>query len=324
MQNINNDSVLILGRAIPLTPIDKTMLNGLTVGDKLSYDYYTGAYQGSQFAFAKPKGSVASPRALAITAQNIEQKIRMPLVYILPICPAYLRQRLIDKGVYFIVSDKFAFLPNLVINERVKTRKQATVLSPAAQYILLYHLQVKSLNGMSAQDMKDFIPYSYPSIALGLGCLEDLCLLVRKAEGKNKVIEFTANGKELFKKGRPFMIDPVAQRIYCDGLSSAEHHPVCGINALAHYTALNPDSERMIAMSKQSFNRLMADNALFAENPYDGNVMIEVWKYPPVTPDGYNGEWVDKLSLALSLANDQDPRVENEVERLINEMQWSD
>ena len=35
-------------------------------------------------------------------------------------------------------------------------------------------------------------------------------------------------------------------------------------------------------------------------------------------------EWVDRLSLAISLREDEDPRVEGEVERLINEIEWKD
>ena len=59
-------------------------------------------------------------------------------------------------------------------------------------------------------------------------------------------------------------------------------------------------------------------------NEYDGDVMIEAWKYPIVSNKDDNNEWVDKLSLAISLREDNDPRVEGEVERLINEIEWKD
>ena len=52
--------------------------------------------------------------------------------------------------------------------------------------------------------------------------------------------------------------------------------------------------------------------------------MIEVWKYPVVALLGNDNEWVDKLSLAISLRDDDDPRVEGEIERLINELKWKD
>ena len=68
----------------------------------------------------------------------------------------------------------------------------------------------------------------------------------------------------------------------------------------------------------------MASGTLIRPNEYDGNVIIEAWKYPPVTTVNTKAEWVDKLSLAISLRDDSDPRVEGEVERLINEIAWKD
>lgn len=58
------------------------------------------------------------------------------------------------------------------------------------------------------------------------------------------------------------------------------------------------------------------------QSEFDGNVVIEAWKYPPVAKMGETPQWVDKLSLAISLRDDDDPRVEGEVERLLNEMKW--
>jgi len=52
--------------------------------------------------------------------------------------------------------------------------------------------------------------------------------------------------------------------------------------------------------------------------------MIETWKYPPITPAKFDSDWVDRLSLALTLQDDPDPRVEKEVERLINDTPWKD
>ena len=50
----------------------------------------------------------------------------------------------------------------------------------------------------------------------------------------------------------------------------------------------------------------------------------EVRKYPSVTKIGTRTEWVDRLSLAVSLREDSDARVEGEVERLINDVEWKD
>ena len=121
-------------------------------------------------------------------------------------------------------------------------------------------------------------------------CLEDLGLCQKVADSsKRKVIHFAKTGKELWEQPQPFLFNPVEECIYCDALLSDGRFPICGINALAHYTRLNPDSERIIMVSLGSEN-----------------------------------EWVDRLSLAISLRDDADPRVEGEIERLINEIEWKD
>ena len=75
-------------------------------------------------------------------------------------------------------------------------------------------------------------------------------------------------------------------------------------------------------MSAKQLRELISSRALVRPNEYDGDILIEAWKYPPVAKKGEKTDWVDKLSLALSLREDADPRVEGEVERLIDEMVW--
>ena len=322
---IKTKEIAILGRPIQLQERSKAQMEGATIGDLLTYKFYDGEFHGMPLLFAEPKGKVATPRCLSVTANNLTSLLQLPIVFLLPACPAYERQRLIDKDVYFVVSEKYVHLPMLLANERVRKTKQAKTLTPVAQYLLLYHLQIGSIEGMAARDIEDKIPYSYASITLGLTCLEDLGLCKKVAEGsKRKVIHFDMKGMNLWEQAQPFLVNPVEERIYCDGLLSDDSFPECGINALAHYTRLNPDPERTIMMSVKQLRNFKSSEALMRPNEFDGNIIIEAWKYPPVTAIGVKAEWVDKLSLAISLREDEDPRVEGEVERLINETEWKD
>ena len=213
----------------------------------------------------------------------------------------------------------------LLANERIRKTRQAKALTPVAQYLLLYHLQIESIEGLAARDIEGKIPYSYASITLGITCLEDMGLCQKISDGsKRKVIHFDKKGKELWEQALPLLLNPVEERIYCDDLISDEHFPVCGINALAHYTWLNPDTERTIMVTIKQLREFKSSGALVRPNEFDGNIIIEAWKYPPVTIIDTQAEWVDKLSLAISLRDEQDPRVEGEVERLINDMAWKD
>lgn len=322
---IKTKEIAILGRPIQLQERSKAQMEGATIGDLLTYKFYDGEFHGMPLLFAEPKGKVATPRCLSVTANNLTSLLQLPIVFLLPACPAYERQRLIDKDVYFVVSEKYVHLPMLLANERVRKTKQAKTLTPVAQYLLLYHLQIGSIEGMAARDIEDKIPYSYASITLGLTCLEDLGLCKKVAEGsKRKVIHFDMKGMNLWEQAQPFLVNPVEERIYCDGLLSDDSFPECGINALAHYTRLNPDPEKNIMMSVKQLRNFKSSEALMRPNEFDGNIIIEAWKYPPVTATGVKAEWVDKLSLAISLREDEDPRVEGEVERLINETEWKD
>ena len=322
---IKTKEIAILGRPIQLQERSKAQMEGATIGDLLTYKFYDGEFHGMPLLFAEPKGKVATPRCLSVTANNLTSLLQLPIVFLLPACPAYERQRLIDKDVYFVVSEKYVHLPMLLANERVRKTKQAKTLTPVAQYLLLYHLQIGSIEGMAARDIEDKIPYSYASITLGLTCLEDLGLCKKVAEAsKRKVIHFDMKGMNLWEQAQPFLVNPVEERIYCDGLLSDDSFPECGINALAHYTRLNPDPERTIMMSVKQLRNFKSSEALMRPNEFDGNIIIEAWKYPPVTAIGVKAEWVDKLSLAISLREDEDPRVEGEVERLINEIEWKD
>lgn len=322
---IKTKEIAILGRPIQLQERSKAQMEGATIGDLLTYKFYDGEFHGMPLLFVEPKGKVATPRCLSVTANNLTSLLQLPIVFLLPACPAYERQRLIDKDVYFVVSEKYVHLPMLLANERVRKTKQAKTLTPVAQYLLLYHLQIGSIEGMAARDIEDKIPYSYASITLGLTCLEDLGLCKKVAEGsKRKVIHFDMKGMNLWEQAQPFFVNPVEERIYCDDLLSDDSFPECGINALAHYTRLNPDPERTIMMSVKQLRNFKSSEALVRPNEFDGNIIIEAWKYPPVTATGVKAEWVDKLSLAISLREDEDPRVEGEVERLINETEWKD
>ncbi len=314
-----------MGRKVPLNPIGRNSLKGISIGDLVSYQFYEGDWQGHSYVFALPQGKASSPGTLSATAHKLYELTDKDTVFIFQSCPTYLRQRLIDKGVYFVVSDKFAFLPNLLINERISEKKKAQRLTPVAQYLLLYHQQVMSIEGKSAREIAELVPYSYQSVTFGLVCLEDLGLISRSTgSDKSKAISWSLQGRELFDKAEPLMLNPVQRMIFCDELITDESFPTSGINALSHYSRLVPDKEKTLAVSPETYKRLQTSSSLIGENPYDGKYRIEVWKYPPVTADGYAGQWVDPLSLFISLKNDNDPRVENEVESMINHIEWKD
>ncbi len=314
-----------MGSKLEMTPRQNDSLKGVSVGEKISFLFYDGAYVGRNMLFVEPKKGNPTPRECDITARRLSELFGKPIVFILEPGPTYERQRLLNKGVYFIMSENYAHLPMLVAMEKTSNRKKAMRLTPVAQYLLLYHLQVESLENLSAREIAPLVPYSYESITLGLTCLVDvgLCQMQRCGQ-RSKNVHFPLKGMELWLESQAYVSSPVIKRIYSDAIHTERQFPTCGINALAHYGRLNPDGERLIVMTTREYNSMKKAAVFENLNFYDGNVMIEVWKYPVIAPIGNNSQYVDPLSLALSLVEDKDPRVEKEVECLIKNIMWKD
>lgn len=308
---------------IPLMGRSSDQLEGINMGEKLSFDFYDGTFKGAEILFIKPKGKNPSPRKCGLIAERMSQLFHRPIVFILSPGLTYERLRLMDKGIYFVMSDKYANLPMFVALERVTSRKKPEKLTPVAQYLLLYHLQIESIEGKSTKAIASLMPYSYESVSLGLTCLTDIGLCDKVAiDWRTKSIKFKSEGRRLWEQAGKYLINPVERRYFCDGLTATGAFPVCGINALAHYSMLNPDPEHWIMMGAKEYRDIRSQGKVINPNEFDGEIIIEIWKYPAVTRLNSFPEWVDKLSLALSLRADEDPRVEEEVEQMIENFQW--
>ena len=246
-------------------------------------------------------------------SERIESIKHIPAVFYFDNLLTYERDRLVEQGVYFIVADKFAFVPTLIIN-RLSTKSEIKELFyPSTQYILFYHLQIESLDGLSLKELEDKVPYKYKTIAKSIKQLEALGL-VRLEGSRNKKLVFELSGKELWDKASTNLIDPIKSIEYTSDVFP--EGDIGGISALSHYSMLVPEdvptrvlTAEWVREHKYSIPEL---------HSFEDTQRIEIWKYPPSGTSGY----VDKLSLFLTLKDDNDPRVEKEIEIMMNEIKW--
>ena len=246
-------------------------------------------------------------------SERIESIKHIPAVFYFDNLLTYERDRLVEQGVYFIVADKFAFVPTLIIN-RLSTKSEIKELFyPSTQYILFYHLQIESLDGLSLKELEDKVPYKYKTIAKSIKQLEALGL-VRLEGNRNKKLVFELSGKELWDKASTNLIDPIKSIEYTSDVFP--EGDIGGISALSHYSMLVPEdvptrvlTAEWVREHKYSIPEL---------HSFEDTQRIEIWKYPPSGTSGY----VDKLSLFLTLKDDNDPRVEKEIAIMMNKIKW--
>lgn len=301
------------GKKVQLDKPSSDITRNLWLGLLAEFDIYQFAMNGHQLLLLVAKESVNySPVQRSNIADRIEKAAHIPAVFFFNSLPTYERDRLVDKGVYFVVSDKFAFVPTLLANRRLGNNEIPSQLLPSTQYLLLFHLQHSSLEGMTIKEIAEIAPYKYATLAKSAQQLAALGLAELKADNsRNKRLTFILDKRELWGKAQPYLSDPIKQSGYTDEPLSAGLFG--GIEALSHYSMLAgeeiPTRVFTIDKRKELKNRL---------SQFEDIQRVEIWKYPAIAKDGF----VDRLSLYLTLKDDADPRVQKELEIMINEMPW--
>lgn len=307
-------SVTIAGRIEQLRELSQQEKSGLWLELFANFKMMQFEFNGSTMLLLKDKNSLNySPTQRRKISERIEGIKHIPVVFYFDNLPTNVRDRLVNQGVYFVVSDKYAFVPTLIINRKSSQCEIKDTFYPSTQYILLYHLQVKNLNGVSLSELEGLLPYKYKTISKSVKQLEWLGLA--HIEGtRSKSLYFDFNGKALWEKSSGNLVNPIKNVSYMTCPLSEGN--IGGISALSHYSMLAPEDIPTRVMTKENIKELCLHDAEL--HRYEDVQRIEIWKYPPLGDDGY----VDRLSLYLTLKEDKDPRVEKELEIMMEEIKW--
>jgi hypothetical protein len=311
--------ISILGVRAELVQIQRDKLKGLNTDLLLRFSYYSTVFNCYNLCVIQAKNNDSlTPLKWRKITEQIEKITGMPVAVLTDRLAYYERERFISQGVYFIVSDKYAFLPSLIANVKVKTKtKHVAGLTPAAQYLFLYYLLDNSKTEYTIRKLETILPYNYLTISRAVINLENLQLCkTRKDDTGTKTIHFELSKREHWEKAQVYLSSPIKKIVYSDTLPE-ENFNISGINALSHYSHINPEQNATMAIWDKIFSELSVQY-----NDMEGVYKIEIWKYPAFMPGVSGNKIVDKLSLYLSMKNEPDARIEKELEILIEKMPW--
>ncbi len=307
----------VLGDNVVVKPVCKSMQDKLPISIVGNFELYGGQILGKNILFAFiDDGNIITP-VQAKKQLDIIQRITGMIAILVPVhLYSYNISRLIAQKVNFVIPNKQMFIPSLLLDLTVantmneESKKDA--IAPLTQCLLLYHLESESLSGRTSYELANKLSVSYASVNRALRWLVSNDLI--KLEGvKTKTVQIELSNMELWDKALPMLVSPIEQLYYTD--AAIEGQMTSGVNALASYTMLNDESRQCCAVSKKDFKALkIIANKQFGQNE------IQVWKYNPRMLSSTGA--VDKLSLYLSLRDNEDERIQIELERLINEMPW--
>ena len=279
------------------------------------YSFYRGSLLGKGLVFARVKADEQTPVEYAQMSQLLSREISSPIVFVFKSLTSAKRNALIRNGVAFVVPKWQFFLPpNLHLNERSPQESKARKsMRPMTQLVVIRQLVNGDVEGNNSGEIAKMFSFSKMTVSNVSSELKVLGLA--DFAGRPGVVHFKAQGKALWDMAFPYLRSPV-QRVVPNAIVPKDI-PLAGLSALAEYSLIAPDAIPVYACSVAEC-RLPE---VLRCTDYDGDArsLLQVWRYDPRL---CGDELVDRLSLYLSLMDDRDPRVESEIEEMLEENTW--
>jgi len=285
-----------------------------------AYEPYRAELFGQDWTMLLPKrpgnlppGEIASHARLVAPITNG--------VFVFPHLATYERNRLLQRGIPFIVPHRQVFLPGRMVSlmERqgeVRPKDRKTLSAPA-QAIVLFHLQ-RGKEPLPLSEWARLLGYS--RMTATRACLEivDLGLGERSEQGRTVRLDFGMDHQRLWRQVEPLMTNPVARRVHVRLRGGRPNAAVeAGLSALARYSDLAAGRQLVLAMTPAMF-KATKETPTFADAD---TTIIEQWRYDPVVLSE-NGMAVDRLSLYLALRGGNDERVEAALTQMTEKIAW--
>lgn len=293
------------------------------------YDFYSASLLGKAVVLAVARESDAiPPAAIRKHVALIQEKLRVPCIYVSDSASYYNRKRLIAHRVQFVIINRQIYFPALGMDwvenyrERQKHRAVPKTVAPSTQIVLIYALTHQSEKKFIPLNLARVLNYTSMTMTRALNEIETLNLGKTIRKGKERRFEISTL---IWEKVRSFLQSPVKKRIWLKtnklGMQEIKRLGVlAGLSALSELTLLSKPPQPIYAVSKEGYKELCTSNGV-EEIPSadDADIELEVWSYDPklCAEKGY----VDLFSLYLSLQEIQDERVEEALGKLMKDIQ---
>lgn len=274
---------------------------------------------GLSCLFVKPQDKLAPMSALKKHIDLLRGQADQPVVFELDTISPYRKTAFIEGKIPFVVPGRQLYLPfiGVVQSERGDAEpldSSVEKLIPSAQ-MLLFYLILNNCRDLFISEAAQRFGMTPMSISRAARQLEMAGLVRRESRGVRKYIIGHDAPEALFRKARPFLIDPVRKVVFIRRDDMQEGLFEAGISALSKRGKLNPPAAAVYgtALSETVFKTRV--NELIDDKDY---VVLEIWKYDPTMI--VRGNEADPLSLYMSLAHEKDERVEQALEDMLKEV----
>lgn len=327
METISKYLEEYFGLMTKILPLSKKDLAQLPLYLKGSYVLYTGSIVEQNVIWAKLKSDVHfTPDQIKKQGQQLQQFLGLPIVFVFDEIESWERKRIIERRISFVQPFRQVYIPEFLLqlndtkqSSENKAESSFKYLTPPAQCVLLYHLEVASLEKLPFKEIAKKVQYSTMTVSRIIQELHRFEII--EIEGvKEKSIRFKSQGKELWRNILPILSSPIREVWFTDQILNDNDFRIGGDSALSNFTMLSEGNRKTYVIGKDEFRSMKTLGALRGLDKKYGDNRIEVWLYnPAILSENKN---VDKLSLYLSMKQEEDEIVKGALEDLINEIQW--
>lgn len=277
-----------------------------------SYDFVVAILNGFRCIVLSPTEELVTIPALKKQLKRIQEIENIPVVIKLPAISLYKRKKMIENVIPFITG-KQAFLPFMgtFLTQENEEPVEVTKLMFSAQQLALMYLYNNSKK-LYVSDATKKLPFTAMTMSRAVKQLEATGLFHTTKDGVNKVIESDYSGLKLYEKLKKYMTSPVRKIGYLSKAEVTADMVLAGESVLAETTMLNPNRVMTYAAYIKSFAKEKLVNDLI--DPAE-QVRVELWEYDPKQFSEDN--MADRLSVALSFSENEDERVEEAIEELL-------
>lgn len=232
------------------------------------------------------------------------------------------RDSLIKRQIPFVSGEDQLYLPflgislrnNLVLNKSFIVEKMSPVTQTLFLY-LLYHSDEKIIKKRAAE----FLGVAKMSVTRASEQLNALGLINEEYVGKEIVMRPVRKGKEYYDMAKEYLINPIQKEIFIDCSLVNKDFIDAGETALANVSMLSYPNIREMAVYKADVDKDSLREIDIRWEDVDA-VRLQLWKYDPhlFVKEGA----IDPISLALSLKDSKNERVEGELAKYLGGYKW--
>lgn len=295
----------------------------LPISFEKRFQYVQMKFHKESFLLIKEKRR-GSLNSFVTQARTMGRKASMDVILVFSKLSDNEKKQLLQARVPFVDFKGNLFFPPLGLalnaNDDVEVFKE---LTPSEQLTWIAFLLTKGQKVVDVDLLSQITGLPNSTIYRCLRTFKTLNWLNKP----NKLYAYTASKKELFLKSESFLFNPIKKRLLLSDfdlnkIQSDSRLLYGGTYALSYLTFLaESDENSSYVISHRQFNKLSLP---LSQHVLEGKV-LEIWRYSPFVSEFWNDfkenqdrQFVDPISLYLTLKDDDDPRVEEEIEVLKN------